>query len=140
MYKIYDLSISRSRDITGAPNCTLYCTKMSIVIQVGDRVYCCRSIEGSYKELTLTDEMDTFPLHDALGFQQGAALGGSYFTAYRALVTKAQLKAGETVLVHGASGGVRSVICTTRMWADARRDGRPAEYRCRPLLNAAKFG
>jgi len=27
----------------------------------------------------------------------------------------------------------------TRMWADAKRDGRPAEYRGRPLLNAAKF-
>jgi len=28
----------------------------------------------------------------------------------------------------------------TRMWSDAQRDGRPAEYRWRPLLNAAKFG
>ena len=29
---------------------------------------------------------------------------------------------------------------TTRMWAIAQRDGRPAEYRWRPLFNAAKFG
>ena len=29
---------------------------------------------------------------------------------------------------------------TTRMWANAQRDGRPADYRWRPLLNAAKFG
>jgi len=28
----------------------------------------------------------------------------------------------------------------TRMWANAQRDGRPAEYRWRSLLNAAKFG
>jgi len=28
----------------------------------------------------------------------------------------------------------------TRMWADAKRDGRPAEYWWRPVLNAAKFG
>jgi len=28
----------------------------------------------------------------------------------------------------------------TRMWVDAQRDGRPAEYRWRPLFNAAKFG
>ena len=28
----------------------------------------------------------------------------------------------------------------TRMWADAQRDGRPAEYRWRPLFNTAKFG
>ena len=26
------------------------------------------------------------------------------------------------------------------MWSNAQRDGRPAEYRCRPLFNAAKFG
>jgi len=26
------------------------------------------------------------------------------------------------------------------MWANAQRDGRPAEYRWRPLFNAAKFG
>ena len=28
----------------------------------------------------------------------------------------------------------------TRMWANAQRDGRPAEHRWRPLFNAAKFG
>jgi len=28
----------------------------------------------------------------------------------------------------------------TRMWANAQRDGHPAEYRWRPLFNAAKFG
>ena len=32
------------------------------------------------------------------------------------------------------------ISCTTRMWASAQRDGRPAEYRWRPLFNAAKFG
>jgi len=32
------------------------------------------------------------------------------------------------------------IISLTRMWADAQRDGRPAEYRWRPLFNAAKFG
>ena len=32
------------------------------------------------------------------------------------------------------------VIVTTRMWANAQRDGRSAEHRWRPLFNAAKFG
>jgi len=32
------------------------------------------------------------------------------------------------------------IIIITRMWANAQRDGRPAEYRWRPLFNAAKFG
>jgi len=31
-------------------------------------------------------------------------------------------------------------ISQLEMWADAQRDGRPAEYRWRPLFNAAKFG
>ena len=31
-------------------------------------------------------------------------------------------------------------VVRTRMWANAQRDGRPAEYRWCPLLNAAKFG
>ena len=35
-----------------------------------------------------------------------AAVGIPYFTAYHALVHKCHAKAGETVLVHGASGGV----------------------------------
>jgi len=34
----------------------------------------------------------------------------------------------------------RDVSSTTRMWANAQRDGRPAEYRWRPLFSAAKFG
>jgi len=33
-----------------------------------------------------------------------------------------------------------SIIMKTRMWANAQRDGRPAEHRWRPLFNAAKFG
>jgi len=33
-----------------------------------------------------------------------------------------------------------SIYLTTRMWANAQPDGRPAEHRWRPLFNAAKFG
>jgi len=36
--------------------------------------------------------------------------------------------------------GGAAVLCQTRMWANARRDSRPAKYRWRPLFNAAKFG
>ena len=34
---------------------------------------------------------------------------------------------------------VKPILMETRMWANAQRDGRTAEYRWRPLLNAAKF-
>jgi len=35
---------------------------------------------------------------------------------------------------------VQKLFLKTRMWANVQRDGRPAEYRWRRLLNAAKFG
>jgi NADPH:quinone reductase len=89
---------------------------MNYLIQVGDRVFWVRCIGGSYKELTLTDEYLTFPLHSQLSFQQGAAIGVPYFTAYRALVTKARIVAGEKVLIHGASGAVSTDCpCTTTL-------------------------
>lgn len=79
--------------------------------KAGDRVYWVRCIGGSYKEMTLTEEHATFSLNPQLSFQQGAALGVPYFTAYRALVSKAKLLRGETVLIHGASGATGLACC-----------------------------
>jgi len=79
--------------------------------KVGDHVYWVRCIGGSYKEMTLTDEHATFTLSPQLTFQQGAALGVPYFTAYRALVSKTKLLRGETVLIHGASGATGLACC-----------------------------
>ena len=50
--------------------------------------------------------MFTFPLPDALSYDEGAALPMNYLTAQFALVERGELRAGETVLVHGAAGGV----------------------------------
>lgn len=77
--------------------------------QVGQRVFICkRKVEkyGTYAEYTLVDEDDLFPLDECLTYDQGAALGIPYFTAYRALVLKGKCSAGDTVLIHGASGAV----------------------------------
>ena len=46
------------------------------------------------------------PLPKNVSYAQGAAIGVPYTTAYRALFHKAQARPGETLLVHGASGGV----------------------------------
>lgn len=62
--------------------------------------------EGAYAEFMAVDSYRVFELPDNVTFEQGAALGIPYFTAYRAIVSKGHLKAGQTVLVHGASGGV----------------------------------
>ncbi len=72
----------------------------------GDRVYFFGSKCGSYAELALCSETHIRPLPDDISFSQGAALGIPYGTAYRALFQRGSAQAGETVLVHGASGGV----------------------------------
>lgn len=71
----------------------------------GDRVYGFLANAGG-AELAVLDEWQAHPLPDRITFQQGAAMGVPYGTAWRALLMRAQAKPGETVLVHGASGGV----------------------------------
>jgi NADPH2:quinone reductase len=72
----------------------------------GDRVYTANSITGTYAEYTLVEEIDLGRLPDDVGFEQGAGIWTPYATSYRALFQKAEAKSGETVLIHGASGGV----------------------------------
>lgn len=74
--------------------------------QVGQRVYVAWSLSGTYGEEVLCKEFQTHPLPDSISFSQGAAIGVPYGAAFRALFQRAHAKAGETVLVHGASGGV----------------------------------
>lgn len=71
----------------------------------GDRVYAFMAA-GAYAERAVCDEWQVVPLAGALSFQQGAGVGTPYGTAWRALFIKAHARPGETVLVHGASGGV----------------------------------
>jgi NADPH2:quinone reductase len=76
-------------------------------VKPGDRVYTHGTAgTGAYRESTLCDEAQVHALPDRLSFQQGAALGVPYSTAWRALFLRAHARPGETVLIHGASGGV----------------------------------
>jgi NADPH2:quinone reductase len=72
----------------------------------GDRVYTAGSISGTYAEFALCRTEQVHPLPANASFAQGAAMGTPYATAYRGLFQRADAKPGETVLVHGASGGV----------------------------------
>ena len=75
----------------------------------GDRVYVIKAADpagGTYAEQVLCDERHVFPLPEHVSFAQGAAVGVPYGTAYRALFDRAGALPGETVLVHGATGGV----------------------------------
>jgi len=74
-------------------------------LDAGDRVACVLPYGGGADVVALDPE-SVFPLPDAMSFEQGAALPMNYLTAHFALATRAQLQRGETVLVHGAAGGV----------------------------------
>jgi NADPH:quinone reductase len=77
----------------------------------GDRVYIAGygsspAGAGTYAELALCSPSQLFRLPGRTSYAQGAALGVPYATAYRALFHRAGARPGETVLVHGATGGV----------------------------------
>ncbi len=74
--------------------------------KTGERVYTAGSISGTYAEFALCDEAHLGKLPDNVDFAAGAGVWTPYATSYRALFQKAEAKAGETVLIHGASGGV----------------------------------
>ncbi|XP_051717201.1 quinone oxidoreductase isoform X3 [Ctenopharyngodon idella] len=81
------------------------------LLQAGDRVFTIGTVTGGYAEYTVASEDTVYKLPDSLDYKQGAAIGIPYFTAYQALVHRAHAKAGETVLIHGASGGVGIAAC-----------------------------
>lgn len=81
--------------------------------KIGDRVFVsafdAKRNTGTYAEKLVVDAKNVYPLPDNVSLNEGAALGIPAFTAYRALIQKAHIKAGETVLIHGASGAVGSI-------------------------------
>jgi NADPH2:quinone reductase len=74
-------------------------------VEVGQRVAAFCAL-GGFAETAVAPEFFVFGLADRLDFAQGAGLILNYHTAYFSLVLRGRLKDGETVLVHGAAGGV----------------------------------
>lgn len=75
----------------------------------GDRVYFTRTSTGSAAEFAVCAPASTYPLPDAVSFTEGACLGVPATTAHRALFGRANAQAGETVLIHGATGAVGTI-------------------------------
>lgn len=75
-------------------------------VKAGDRVYTGGSISGTYGEFTLVQESQSHLLPKNISYAQGAGVHVPYATAHRALFHFARAHGAETVLVHGASGGV----------------------------------
>lgn len=75
-------------------------------VKPGDRVYTAKTVSGAYAEYALALEEQVHRLPDNVSFEQGAGVWVPYGTAFHALHHFANARSGETVLVHGASGGV----------------------------------
>jgi NADPH:quinone reductase len=100
----------------------------------GERVYLAGSLSGTYAELALCEEQFVFPLPAHVSFAQGAAMHVPYATAYRALFQRAHAVAGETLLVHGASGGVGIAAVQLARAAGLRVIGTVGSERGRKLV------
>ncbi len=76
-------------------------------VATGERIYVAGTLSGAYAERALCKASQVHPLPERVTFAQGAAVNIPYATAYRALFfLSSRALPGETVLVHGASGGV----------------------------------
>lgn len=101
--KIPDLPYTPGKDAAGIIEKTgTNVTKF----KAGDKILTADSLTGTYAEFCLCEEKHLIKLPENVSYEQGAGVFIPYATAYRALFQKAQAKAGETVLIHGASGGV----------------------------------
>ncbi|MFZ2015411.1 MAG: NADPH:quinone oxidoreductase family protein [Nocardioides sp.] len=85
----------------------------------GDRVAACLGYGGAAERVAVPASA-VFPLPDRLSFVEGAAVPMNYLTALFALRARGQVKPGETVLVHGASGGVGTATLQVARALDAR--------------------
>jgi NADPH2:quinone reductase len=75
-------------------------------VKRGDRVYTAKTLTGAYAEYAVALEEQVHQLPAKIDFKEGAGVWVPYGTAYHALYHAAKAHAAETVLVHGASGGV----------------------------------
>jgi NADPH2:quinone reductase len=72
---------------------------------------------GAYAERAVCEAHQVHPLPNRVSFSQGAAVGVPYVTAFRALHDRARIQPGETLFIHGASGGVGlAAIQIARAW------------------------
>jgi len=91
----------------------------SSAFQPGDRV-AAFPILGALAETVSVPESMVFPLPDSVSFEVGAALPMNYLTVHFALTRRGHLERGETVLIHGAAGGIGTAAIQLARAMDAR--------------------
>jgi NADPH2:quinone reductase len=101
-----DLLLSQGKyQLRPEPPFTLGVDVAGTVVATGERVACVVPYGGA-ADLVVVPEPGVLPLPDHTSYDDGAALPMNYLTALFALQERGGLRAGETVLVHGAAGGV----------------------------------
>jgi NADPH:quinone reductase-like Zn-dependent oxidoreductase len=85
-------------------------------------------IPGTFADYAIVPKRNAIPLPGALSPLHASVLGTAWLTAYRALFTKSGLRAGETVLVQGATGGMATALIQLgraagfEVWATSRTE------------------
>ena len=103
-------------------------------LKPGDRVFLSGSLSGTYAEAAVCTPDQVHPLPGIASFAQGAALGIPYATAYRGIFQRGEVRSGETLLVHGASGGVGSAAVQLAGGADIKVFGTAGSPEGRKLV------
>lgn len=88
----------------------------------GDAVYACLPLNrgGAYAEFAIVKAEEAAPKPQKASFSEAAAVGVTALTAWQALFDTAKLEAGQTVLIHGGSGGVGTMAIQLAKWKGAR--------------------
>ena len=92
---------------------------------------------GAFSERVAVPDFALMPLPDAVSFEQGAVVGANYQTAHFALARRGRVAAGETVLVHGAGGGVGSAAVQVAKALGARVIAVASDERKRDIADRA---
>jgi len=88
--------------------------------------------QGTFADKVVVPRRNVIPLPDGYSFEEAACLPTAWLTAYRMLFTQGGLKAGDSVLVQGAGGGVATALITLaraaglRVWATSRDEAKRA--------------
>ncbi len=110
-------------------------------VRVGDRVFIASLMgsksTGTFAKKVVCDASLVHPLPSHVSFEQGAALGVPALTAYRALFQRACLKPGQTVFIHGASGGVGLQVVQMAKSHGAKVIGTQASQRGKKMVRQA---
>ena len=77
-------------------------------------------VGGTFAEFIVVPMRNVFPIPEGLSFEEAAAFPLAYQTAWRMIVGRAAVRAGETVLIHGAGGGVAGAALEVALLCGAR--------------------